>query len=488
MPIIKHITSKKYIPLLSILLMLIICSCENKYERITGYWEVSFSDSTTYPKQILQIRKEQGGIHMLIDEPSEGILGMPGEQVFFIDDSLHYESLWGFFKYDGSFTPGDSVIQGIRVVNNDNPSSFTMRKIKGKHLLYKIPRVDANEKRIYSYSYNKPEEKDDGFESAELSEAGIDSTFIYKLIENILKGRMARVHSLLLLKDDKLVLEEYFHTYDENKLHPIESVTKSFTSALTGIAIDRNYIRDVDDPVLNYLDKWNHTQWVMKKYDISIKNLLTMTAGLDWKAFTPNEYNDDMNIYLAPDYIEYILNKDLKDKPGERFFYNNRLMYLQGQVIETSTGISMDSFATRYLFDPLGIKDHIWKVYDNGVTETGGGLKLKPRDMMKFGSLYLNEGKWQDKQIVSSEWIKASTKTQIKAGNQGYGYNWWIKHYRMDNKFFEVYYALGHGEQTIMIIPEFNTVFVMTAGNFFQTPQRLDEIMTAYILPALNTN
>ena len=324
-----------------------------------------------------------------------------------------------------------------------------MRKIKGKHLLYKIPRVDANEKRIYSYSYNKPEEKDDGFESAELSEAGIDSTFIYKLIENILKGRMARVHSLLLLKDDKLVLEEYFHTYDENKLHPIESVTKSFTSALTGIAIDRNYIRDVDDPVLNYLDKWNHTQWVMKKYDISIKNLVTMTAGLNWKAFTPNEYNDDMNIYLAPDYIEYILNKDLKDKPGERFFYNNRLMYLQGQVIETSTGISMDSFATRYLFDPLGIKDHIWKVYDNGVTETGGGLKLKPRDMMKFGSLYLTEGKWQDKQIVSSEWIKAST---------------------------------------IMIIPEFNTVFVMTAGNFFQTPQRLDEIMTAYILPALNTN
>lgn len=425
---------------------------------------------------------------MLIDEPSEGILGMPGEQVFFIDDSLHYESLWGLFKYDGSCISGDSIIQGIRVVNNDNPSSFIMRKIKEKRLLYRVPRVDANGVRIYSYSYNKPEQKDDGIECAELSEAGIDSTFIYKLIEDILSGRMAKIHSLLLLMDDKLVLEEYFHTYDANKLHPIESVTKSFTSALTGIAIDRNFIPDENEPVLNYLDKWDHTQWVMKKYNISIKNLLMMTAGLDWKAFTPNEQNDDMNIYRVSDYIEYILNKDLKDQPGERFFYNNRLMYLQGQIIEESAGISVDSFATRYLFDQLGIKDHIWKVYDNGVTETGGGLKLIPRDLMKFGSLYLNQGKWQDKKIISSDWIQASTKIQIKAGNQAYGFNWWIKHYKMDNKTFEVYYALGHGEQTIMVMPELNAVFVMTAGNFFQTPQRLDEIMTSYILPALNTN
>ncbi len=425
---------------------------------------------------------------MLIDEPSEGILGIPGEQLLFSKDSLHYESLWGLFKYDGSFISGDSVIQGIRVVNNDNPSSFTMKKIKGKELLYKIPRVDAHGERIYSYSYNKPKQKDDGLESAELSEAGIDSTFIYRLIEDILKGKMATIHSLLLLKDDKLVLEEYFHAYNENKLHPIESVTKSFTSALTGIAIDKQFIPDVNEPVLNYLDKWDHTQWVMKKYNISIKNLLTMTAGLEWKAFIPNEYNDDMNIYLAQDYIEYILNKDLKDPPGERFFYNNRLMYLQGQIIEESTGISVDSFATRYLFDQLGIKDHAWKVYNNGVTETGGGLKLIPRDLMKFGSLYLNHGKWQDKQIISSEWILASTKIQIKAGNQAYGFNWWIKHYKIDNNTFEVYYALGHGEQTIMVLPELNAVFVMTAGNFFQTPQRLDEIMTAYILPALKTN
>ena len=479
---------KKHILLFSILVLTIISSCGNKYEKITGYWEVNFSDSTTYPTQILKIQRGKGGIHLLIDEPSEGIFEMPGEQPFFRNDSFHYESLWGLFKYDGSFISGDSIIQGIRVVNNDYPSPFTMRRIFEEEILYRFPRVNENGERIYSYSYSKPEQKDDGFECAHISELGIDSTLIYKLIEDILKGRMATIHSLLLLKDDKLVLEEYFHTYNANTLHPIESVTKSFTSALTGIAIDKHFIPDVNEIVLKYLDNWDHTQWVLHKYNISIKNLLTMSTGLEWKALTPDESNDDINIYLAPDYVEYILNKELIHKPGQKFFYNNRLMYLQGLIIEKASGISVDSFATRYLFNELGIKDHVWKVYDNGITETGGGLKLIPRDLIKFGTLYLKNGVWGDKQIISCEWIKASTRTQITAGNQAYGYNWWIKNYRIDNTSFEVYYALGHGEQTIMVIPELNAVFVMTAGNFFQKPQKLDEIMKAYILPALTSN
>ena len=479
---------KKHILFLSIFLSLVIFSCENKYEKITGYWEVSFVDSTAYPKQILLIQKGKGGISILIDEPSEGILSIPGEKPAFSNNRLHYESLWGLFKYDGQFLPGDSLIQGMRIVNDDNPSPFIMKRISAGKLKYKIPRVDGQGERLYSYSYTKPVQKNDGFESADLSEVGIDSTYIYKLIEDILTGKMATIHSLLLVKDNKLVLEEYFHTYDAKKLHAIESVTKSFTSALTGIAIDKNFIPGVDEPVYNYLGKWDYTQWVKQKYNVRIENLLTMTAGLDWKAFTPNESNDDMNIYLAGDYIEYILNKDLKDKPGKKFFYNNRLMYLQGQIIEESSGITLDSFATRFLFNELGIKNQRWKVYDNGITETGGGLKLLPRDMVKFGSLYLNYGKWLNQQIISSEWISASIKRQTLAGNQAYGYNWWIKDYVIDNKSFEVYYALGHGEQTIMIIPELNSVFVMTAGNYFQSPQRLDEIMTSYILRSLISN
>ena len=479
---------KKQILFFLIVAIFIICSCKNQHEKITGYWEVTFTDSISYTKQILYFEKERGTLNLTIDEPYDGTLEMPGEKLFFANDSLHFESMWGLFEYDGKLVSGDSLIHGTRLVNDGYPIPFVMRRISEKKLLYKIPRVNPNGERIYNYSYHKPLQKDDGLECSTLPKVGIDSTYIYKLVEDILNGKMATIHSLLIVRDNKLVLEEYFHNYDYNKLHSLESVTKSFTSSLMGIAIDKKFIPDVNEPVWHYFEKWDSTQWVRKKYDIKISNLLTMTAGLDWKPFTPNEYNDDVNIYTSPDWIEYILDKDLRDNPGDKFFYNNRLMFLQGHIIEESSGLSVDSFATKYLFDELGIKKHNWKVYDNGITETGGGLKLLPRDMMKFGLMYLNHGKWQGKQVISPEWVKSSTENQVHSNNQEYGYNWWIKSYNVNQQTFNTFYALGHGEQLIMTIPEANTVFVMTAGNYFQTPQKQDEIMRDYILPSLTNN
>jgi CubicO group peptidase (beta-lactamase class C family) len=479
---IKHVLS------LLIISTIAVYSCNNPYKKITGYWEVIFADSISYSKQILHFENVNGNLKLTIDEPLDGTLEMPGEKPFFANDSLHFESMWGLFKYDGKFVSGDSLIHGIRFINNGYPTQFVMRSISEKKLLCKIPRVNSDGERIYNYSYHKPLQMEDGFECSTLSEAGIDSTYIYKLVEDILGGKMATIHSLLIVKDNKLVLEEYFHNYDNNKLHALESVTKSFTSSLMGIAIDKKFIPDVNEPVWQYFENWDSTQWVRKKYDINIKNLLTMTAGLDWKPFTPNEYNDDMNIYSSPDWIEYILNKDLIDKPGDNFFYNNRLMFLQGHILEESSGCSVDTFATKYLFNELRIKNHRWKVYDNGITETGGGLKLLPRDMMKFGMMYLNHGEWQGKQVISAEWIKSSTENQVNSDNHKYGYNWWIKSYNVNHQTFNTYYALGHGEQLIMAIPAANTVFVMTAGNYFQTPQRQNDIMRNYILPSLIIN
>lgn len=463
-------------------------SCHSQNEKIAGNWKVSFDDSAAYTSQILHFKNDGSRLSLIIDEPWDGTLEMPGEKVSFANSKLHFESLWGLFKYDGELEPGDSVMRGIRLVNNGYPSRFIMKRIPEKTLSYRIPRVDTRGERVYDYSYQKPLQTDDGLECAALSEVGIDSSYIYKLIKDILSGKMSTIHSLLIVKDNKLILEEYFHNYNRNTLHNLESVTKSFTSALMGIAIDKKFIPDVNEAVWPYFKKWNSTKWVKEKYDVRVKHLLTMSSGLAWKPFTPNEYNDDANIFMAPDYIGYVLGKDLRYKPGEKFFYNNRIMFLQGQLIETTSGVSVDSFATRYLFDELGTKYHKWKIYDNGITETGGGLKLLPRDMVKFGILYLNRGKWQGKQIISTQWIEASSKSQIFAGNEDYGYNWWIKTYTTNHSNFNVYYASGHGEQTIMVIPEANIVFVMTAGNFFQRPQRLNEIMTGYILPALKTN
>ncbi len=460
-------------------------SCDDHQPKITGYWKLNFSDSSSYSHQILHFHKENGFTGITIDEPQEGMFNTSGEKLFFAGDSLHFESLWGIYKYDGIFLSGDSILKGTRTTNNGNPAPFIMKRITAKELLYKIPRMNAEGEKTVHYSCLQPPQKDDGLMCSTLTEVGIDSGYIGNLIRDVLNGRMKTIHSLLIAKDNKLVLEEYFHRYDCDRLHPLESVTKSFTSALMGIAIDKNMVKDIDEPVWKYFPDRDSTQWVQKKYDIRIKNLLTMSAGLEWKPFTPNEPNDDIDIYFSSDYIQYILNKNLKDKPGSHFFYNNRLMYLQGHIIESTSGMTVEDFASNYLFNELGIDHFKWKVYENGIAETGGGLRMTPRDMMKFGLLYLNNGNWLGKQIISSEWVESSVKSQIMAGDQQYGYNWWIKSYHVNNKKINVFYALGHGEQTIMVIPEMQVVFVMTAGNFFNSPQRLDEIMTRYVLPAL---
>jgi len=467
--------------------ILTVAACAGKQEQIVGCWEVNFGDSGKLPRQYLFFTTENNRLHLLIDEPSDGMLGMPGENVSFVDGRLHYESLWGLWTYDGNFAAGNSLIEGVRTFNKQYATSFTMKRVSEKELTYRIPRIDAQGKRIDAYDYRKPPPGNDGIECSTLSEAGINPVPVEKLVQDVLKGEMATIHGLLIAKDDKLVLEEYFHDYDRDKLHSVESVTKSVTSALIGIAIDKKFIPGVHEPVWPYFKSWDSTRWVKEKYDVRIRHLLTMTAGLDWKGYTPNEANDDAIIYTKPDFIGYVLDKGLKEKPGDSFYYNNRVMLLLGRIVERSSGLSVDRFAEKYLFDELDIQRHEWKVYDNGVTETGGGLKMLPRDMLKFGLTYLNRGRWRNRQVVSSDWVASSTENHIHSGNQEYGYNWWIKSYSVHHKIFRTYYALGHGEQAIVVIPDAGVVFVMTAGNYFQARQRLDEIMIRYILPSISS-
>jgi CubicO group peptidase (beta-lactamase class C family) len=262
-------------------------------------------------------------------------------------------------------------------------------------------------------------------------------------------------------------------------------VTKSFTSALLGLAIDKNFITDTNEPVWKYFSDRNSTKWVNDRYDIQIAHLLSMSAGLDWKGLTIGETNDDINIYKTADYFGYLLNKDLRYKPGTNFCYNNGLSLMLGHVIEKSTGLPVDSFAKEYLFKQLEIKNYSWDIDDNRITRTDGGLKLRPRDMLTFGQLYINGGKWNNKQLISENWIQKSTEPKLSSTDQEYAFHWWIKSYSVNSKLFRTFYALGHGEQAIILVPEQKLVFVMTAGNYLQTEHRPFEIIKDYILPSI---
>jgi len=478
---------KKFLFFILVFSYLIVCSCSSRNEKIIGYWEATFADSNQNPNQYFDFKVTQNTLRLTMDEPGEDWYDIPGEKVYFQNDSLYFERFWGLEKYYGKFSSIGSAFYGFKEVYNKPPIPFTMQKTQLKNLTFKMPRVNINGKKVSRYHYSKPVQLDDNFNCSNLADAGIDSTLIIKLINKILLQEIPNIHSLLIMKDNKLVLEEYFYNYSPNRLHRVHSVTKSFTSALLGIAIDRNFIADADEPVWKYFSDRNSAKWVNDRYDIQIVHLLSMSAGLDWKGLTLGESNDDIDMYKTDDYFGYLLNKDLKYKPGTNFCYNNGLSLMLGHAIEKSSGLPVDSFATEYLFNQLEINDYSWDVDDNRIVRTDGGLKLRPRDMLKFGQLYINGGKLHNSQVISENWIRKSIEPKISSTDQEYAFHWWVKNYSVNNTLFRTIYALGHGEQAIILVPEQKLIFVMTAGNYLQTEHRPFEILKDYILPSFQT-
>jgi CubicO group peptidase (beta-lactamase class C family) len=325
----------------------------------------------------------------------------------------------------------------------------------------------------------------DNIACANLSDAGIDPLLINKLITKILNQEIPNIHSLLLLKDNKLVLEEYFYNNTRERPHRVMSVTKSFTSALIGIALDKHYLSNVNEPVNQYFKDYGQTNWIKNKYNIRIQDLLSMSAGLEWKGLSFDEPSDDSEMFKTKDYYTYILNRNLKYTPGTHFYYNSGLSIMLGHIIETATRQSPNAFAKKYLFNDLGIRNYSWDVDDNGVTRTEGGLKLRARDMLKFGLLYLHKGNWNGKQLISEDWVNTSTSPKMNLGPLDYCYHWRALDYSINHQLFRTFFALGWGEQAIIVVPDQKLIMVMTAGNFTESEHRPFEIMAGYILPSL---
>lgn len=467
-----------------ILSIILIYSCDNRQSGISGNWIATFDDSLKNPAQYLYIKMERNKLEIYSDEPAEDWYNIPGENAYFHNDSLHFERFQGLEKYDGKLLSGDTVIKGIKQIRGKKHVQFSTIRLSKEKSGFKIPRTGKNNHPLKRYRYNEPKESD-GFFCATPEDVGLDTTRISSLINKILAKEIPNIHSLLISKDNNLVLEEYFYDYTPDKPHRVHSVTKSITSALTGIAIDKHFLPGPEEPAWKYFTSLEKSKWVSQKYDIKLSQLLSMTAGLNWKGLTLNESSDDIDMYKTDDYFGYLLNKNQEFTPGTIFCYNNGLSLMLGHIIEKASGMSADSFCNRFLFDDLGIKNYSWDIDDNGITRTDGGLKMRPRDMLKFGLLYLNEGKWNGKQMISRDWILNSTTQKVDLSDRAYAYHWWIKDYNINGILYRTYYALGHGEQAIIIVPDVKLVFVMTAGNYLRVEHRPFEIMEQYILPSL---
>lgn len=353
------------------------------------------------------------------------------------------------------------------------------------------------------YSYNAPEQTDDGWETAAINDVGIEGEKLTEVVNLINYNLYSEVHSILIVKDGKLVFEEYFNgrefdysganhhgsiiNYDMDRIHNQASVTKSFTSALVGIAIKNGFISSVDEKVFSYFPEYSAMS-SEEKENMTLEHLLAMSSGFEWNEGDypyADQRNDLIQMWNVADPLRHLMAKPLTSQPGTQFYYNSACTILLGEIVKRASGFNLDMFAQKFLFQPMGITQHQWAYFSNGVVFASGDLQVRPRDMAKLGYLYLNKGNWRGNQILSEEWTQKSSEPYIEVNSfWKYGYQWWLREYNINSQSIDSFSARGWGGQTIIVFPELNTVVVMTGGNYL-TYVPVDEIVQNYILPAV---
>jgi CubicO group peptidase (beta-lactamase class C family) len=369
------------------------------------------------------------------------------------------------------------------------------------------------------YTYQPPENINDGLNVGTLEEVNIDSALIEKAVNEINRGKYGEVHSILIFKDNKLVLEEYFEghkyqwdapdhhgelvTWNMSMSHVLQSVTKSITSICIGIAIDKGFIDSVHQSIFDYLPEHQHLN-TDGKDRITIEHLLTMTSGLEWMEWNaPYSSRDNPIVEIwfqeaeqNKDPFNFVLEGSLIDEPGTSFRYYGGNQIVLGGIIDNATQMDIDEFSAQYLFGPLEIDSFDWWLrFESGVIEAAGGLKMTPRDMAKIGVTFLNDGVWNGERIISEEWVEKSALAfadnkgidvpGTDKRNVGYSYSWWTKTFTDSGKEVNMFYAEGWGGQNIFVFPDLDVVVVMTGGTYTSST-RTFSLLERYIIPAID--
>lgn len=323
------------------------------------------------------------------------------------------------------------------------------------------------------YEYITPTERGDGWSVATLSEVGIDEGPIVELTNKILADEYTDIHSMLIVRNGKLAYEAYFNGFSANAFHTCFSYTKSFSSTLIGLAIGQNLIPGVNEPIINYFPG-KEALFTDGKEAITIENMLTMSAGLEWDEWTTSSLspeNSHEQMMRADSQIDHVLGLPLVNDPGTTFTYSTGLSNLMAPIIEQVSGTTVETFAEQHLLNPLGITNYRWNTVIDDFPSTGGsrgGLEMVPRDMAKLGQLFLDGGQWNGQQIISQDWTQEALTPRIQESqNINYGYQWWNRTYfRKDGEPVLEYDAVGDGGQWVIIFPELDLLVAFTGGNY----------------------
>ncbi|UCF79557.1 MAG: serine hydrolase [Candidatus Eiseniibacteriota bacterium] len=312
----------------------------------------------------------------------------------------------------------------------------------------------------------------DDWRTSTPAEQGLDPMLVAELYHEA--AHVERLYGLLVIKNGLLVAEGYFNDGAVEKKELLQSVAKSYTSALVGIALDQGHLSSVEQNMIDFFPEFAGQITDSRKQQITLRDMLQMRAGYPWEEST-RELFDTLYSGFRP---SHLVDVSLVSDPGREFNYSNLTSHLLGVVVARACGTDLKSYAEAHLFSPLDVEvgDVWWQDWE-GYYIGHGGIRFTARDAAKFGRLYLNDGEYEGNRILSPDWIRESLETYTENANSGaprsgrigryfrdigYGYQWWSA--RVGDHHFN--YAAGHGGILIVLLDEFDMVIVVTSDPF----------------------
>lgn len=353
-----------------------------------------------------------------------------------------------------------------------------------------------------------------GWASSTPAAEGLDETALRALDGEFAAGTHGYIDGILVIRSGRVVFERsYAHDYDRlfvgkgkpgpynyydpdwypyykrGPLHTLQSVSKSVTSTLLGVALRRGEVTSIDAKALPFFDGFKVAKADPRRDAMTIRDLLTMRSGIRWDEDTV-PYTDPKNSCAAMeasnDWVQFVLDQPMAAAPGTTFVYNSGVTMLLAQILKKATNRLPDEYAAEHLFAPLGIKDFYWKRTPTGLMDAEGGLHLTARDLAKLGFLFLNDGVWDGKRILPEGWAGQSTTpiVSLKRGSEarGYGFQWWSLR---EPGVPPAFAALGYGGQQLIVVPDLELIGVFTGWNIYDKPSLSQNLVLRRLVGAV---
>jgi len=322
----------------------------------------------------------------------------------------------------------------------------------------------------------------------------MDGALLKQLDEHLDLGLFGDIHSLIIIKDDQIVFENYYGNYSREDLHPIGSATASVVSAVVGTQLRADESFSLSQEIIDLFPEYGQFfDNIPQKDKINIRHLISHTSGFWWDEWMEPFGTDDNDAFImsqSDEWVANVLATPMIKEPGSEFNFNSGNAVLMAPILEKASGVDLETLTKQRLFDPLSISEWKWDLIPDGYVNAAWGLHMKPIDMAKIGYLYLNNGKWNNEELFGETWASRSTFKRNWASTYfGHGYFWWgfgnnsdVARSVVEN---DIYFSWGSGGQYIFVVPHLNMVIVSTAGNYNNNDTITFDMLTEFIFKSV---